>query len=146
MTTTKENIHAALADVATRYPQTFVLEKYRPHRPLKVGIAVDIMERCPELDRRKLGVGLAAYTRRVMYLKGIVAGAARVDLDGNACGEVSAGDAEHAADAAVAAKGVERIAKQAVATVTAAAPLAVKVLALKKRPLLRLPAFRQQCG
>jgi sRNA-binding protein len=55
-----------------------------------------------------------------MYLKGMVAGAARVDLDRKACGEVSAGDAEQAAEilalrqarrvAAVAAKGVERIA------------------------------------
>ena len=99
MTITKENIHAALADLATRYPQTFVLEKYRPHRPLKVGIAADILARCPDLDRRKLGVALAAYTRRVMYLRGMVAGAARVDLDGNVCGEVSAGDAEHAAAA-----------------------------------------------
>ena len=151
--TTKENIHtAALADLATRYPQTFVLEKYRPHRPLKVGIAVDIMERCPELDRRKLGVALAAYTRRVMYLKGMVAGAARVDLNGNPAGEVTARDEEHAAEvlalrqarraAAVAAKDAERAAKQA-ATVAVAAPPAVT---LKKRPLLRLPAFRQQCG
>ena len=47
--------------------------KIRPHRPLKVGIAVDIVERCPELYRRKLGVALAAYTRRVMYLKGMYA-------------------------------------------------------------------------
>ena len=100
-------------------------------------------------------MALAAYTRRVMYLKGMVAGAARVDLDGNPAGEVTAGDAEHAAEvlalrqarraAAVAAKGGERAAKQA-ATVAVAAPPAVKVLMLKKRPLLRLPAFRQQCG
>ena len=63
--TTKENIHAAaLADLATRYPQTLVLEKYRPHRPLKVGIASDLLAHCPELDRRKLGAALAAYTRR----------------------------------------------------------------------------------
>jgi len=39
-----------------------VLEKYQPHRPLKVGIAADLMTRCPELDRRKLGVALIAYT------------------------------------------------------------------------------------
>jgi hypothetical protein len=39
-----------------------VLEKYQLHRPLKVGIAADLMTRCPELDRRKLGVALIAYT------------------------------------------------------------------------------------
>ena len=97
MTIRKENIHAALTDLATRYPRAFVLEKYRTHRPLKVGVATDILACCPDLDPRKLGVALAAYTRRVMYLRGLVAGAARVDLDGNVCGEVSAGDAEHAA-------------------------------------------------
>jgi len=32
-----------------------------------------------------------------MYLKGMVAGAARVDLDGKAAGEVTARDAEYAA-------------------------------------------------
>src|SRR6478752_5857588 len=67
MTIRKENIHAALTDLATRYPRAFALEKYRPHRPLKVGVAADILACCPDLDRRKLGVALAAYTRRVMY-------------------------------------------------------------------------------
>jgi ProP effector len=35
--------------------------------------------------------------RTTKLLEGLVAGAARVDLDGKACGEVSAEDAEHAA-------------------------------------------------
>jgi sRNA-binding protein len=88
-----------------------------------------------------------------MYLKGMVAGAARVNLNGNPAGEVTARDEEYAAEvlalrqarraAAVAAKDAERTAKQA-ATVAVAAPPAVKVVTLKKRPLLRLPAFRQQ--
>ena len=92
-------------------------------------------------------MALAAYTRRVMYLRGLVAGAARVDLDGNVCGEVSAGDAEHAAAilasrearriAAAEAKGAARVARQ-----TAPA----KVLTLKERPVLRLPASRRQIG
>ena len=42
MTITKQDIHAALAHLAEAFPQTFVLEKYRPHRPLKVGIAADL--------------------------------------------------------------------------------------------------------
>ena len=41
-------------------------------------------------------MALAVYKRCIMYLRG--AGAARIDLDGNACGEVSARDAEHAAE------------------------------------------------
>ena len=121
----KQDIDAALARLAEAFPQTFVLEKYRPHWPLKVGIAADIPARCPAVERRVLSVALSAYARRVMYLKGLVAGAARVDLDGNPAGEVTARDAEYAAAklaetlasreakraAAVEAKGAERIAK-----------------------------------
>jgi hypothetical protein len=47
MTTTKQDIDAALARLTEAFPQTFVLEKYRPHWPLKVGIASAIPARCP---------------------------------------------------------------------------------------------------
>ncbi len=152
----KEDLNAALARLAERFPQTFELEGYRPHRPLKVGIAADLVTRCPELDRRVLSAALGAYARRVMYLRGLVAGAARVDLDGNPVGEVSSRDAEDAAAklaeilaarearraAAVAARGAEPIARQP--AMPAAAPPAAKTL--RERPVLRLPAFRQKCG
>ena len=96
-------------------------------------------------------------SRRIMYLRGLVAGAARVDLDGNPAGEVTARDAEYAAaklaetlasrevkrGASVATKGAPQ-ARPAAATVAAAAPPAAKTL--KKRPVLHLPAFRQKCG
>ena len=95
-----------------------------------------------------------------MYLQSLVAGAIRVDLDGNPAGEVSAADAEHAAatlaeilasreagQALVAASRAARIAKQAAAPpAVAVEPPAAKVLTLKDRPVLRLPAFRQQRG
>src|SRR6476620_5527364 len=78
----KQDLAAALARLAEAFPQTFVLEKHRPHRPLKIGIAADISARCPAVERRVLSVALRVYTRRVMYLQSLVAGAARVDLDG----------------------------------------------------------------
>jgi sRNA-binding protein len=159
-----QDIDVALARLAEAFPQTFVLEKYLPHRPLKIGIAADIPARCPAVERRVLSVVLSVYTRRVMYLKSIVAGAARVDLDGNPAGEVTARDAEYAAAklagilasreakraAAVAAKGAERKAKQAAtpAAVTAEqaarqpAALATAAPPIAKRPVLTLPAFR----
>jgi ProP effector len=107
-----------------------------------------------------LSVVLSVYTRRVMYLQSLVAGAARVDLDGTPAGEVTAREAEYAAArlaetlasreakrvAAVAARGASRIESPAAATVAAAAPPVAKVLRLKERPVLRLPAFRQKCG
>jgi len=73
MTTTKQDIDAALARLAEAFPQTFVLEKYRPHWPLKVGIAADIPTRCPPIERRVLAAALSAYARRVMYLRSLVA-------------------------------------------------------------------------
>jgi len=95
-----------------------------------------------------LKVALAAYTGRVMYLRGLVAGAARIDLDGNPAGEVSARDTEYATvklDEILAAREARKAA--AVATKGAAqvaAPPAVTVLRLKKKPVLQLAAFRQQ--
>src|SRR6478672_2503823 len=138
MTVTTQDVEFALARLAEAFPQTFVLEKYRPHRPLKIGIAADISARCPAIERRVLSVALSVYTRRVMYLRGLVAGAARVDLDGKAAGEVTARDAEYAAAklagilasreaAAVAAKGAAQIVKPAAATVAATAPPVAKV-------------------
>ena len=161
MTITKEDKQAALVHLAEWFPQTFVLEKYLPHRPLKIGICPDILARCPVLTRRELGTVLGVYASRVMYLQSLVAGAIRIDLDGNPAGEVSAADAEHAAAtlagilasretrraAAMAAKRSardhERAPPTASPTPLAAAPTA-KVLTLKERPVLRLPAFRQQ--
>ena len=104
-----------------------------------------------------------------MYLQGLVAGAARIDLDGNPAGEVTARDAEYAATelaeilasreakqaAVVATKGAARVPKPtkiapsppplATTTVVLPTPSAAKV-ALKERPVLRLPAFRRQHG
>jgi hypothetical protein len=48
----KQDLDAALTRLAEAFPQTFVLEKYRPHWPLTVGIAVDISARCPAVERR----------------------------------------------------------------------------------------------
>src|SRR5258708_23406141 len=57
----KQDIDAARARLAESFPKTFVLEKYRPHWPLKVGIAADIPARCPDIERRVLAAALSAY-------------------------------------------------------------------------------------
>jgi ProP effector len=152
MTLTKQDIDATLVRLAEAFPQTFVLEKYRPHWPLKVGIAAAIPARCPDIERRMLKMALNAYANRIMYLRGLVEGAARVDLDGNPAGEVTARDAEYAAArlagilasreaAAVEAKGAARV-KPAAVPPSPAPPAATTL----KRPVLRLPTFRQKCG
>ena len=105
---TKEDKQAALVHLAEWFPQAFVLEKYLPHRPLKIRICPDILARCPVLTRRELGTVLGVYTSRVMYLQSLVAGAIRIDLDGNPAGEVSAADAGHAAARLAEITGVAR--------------------------------------
>jgi ProP effector len=97
MTITKQDINAVLTRLTEAFPQAFVLEQYQPHRPLKVGIFSEIAARCPDLARSDLATVLNIYTRRMTYLQSLVAGAARVDLDGVPCGEVTAADQEYAA-------------------------------------------------
>jgi ProP effector len=93
----KQDPNVVLAHLVERFPATFVLEKYRPHRPLKVGITTDIRGRCPEFKSRQLGSAINFYTSRLVYLQSMVEGTARIDLDGNPAGEVTARDAAHAA-------------------------------------------------
>ena len=97
MKITKDQVNAVLVRLAGQFPQTFTLEKHFAHRPLKIGIAAEIRQRCPNLGQHALAVALSAYTKRIMYLQGLVVGAVRVDLDGNGCGEVTASEAGHAA-------------------------------------------------
>ena len=84
MPITREIIDTALALLAEEYPRCFTFEQYLPHRPLKIGIDRDLAERCPALDHRERGVVLQYYTSRLQYLRGLVEGTDRVDLDGRA--------------------------------------------------------------
>lgn len=63
------------------------------YRPLKIGIREDILA-TPDLglDAVEVRCVLGAYVRRARYLERMVVGAPRIDLDGNAVGEVTADD------------------------------------------------------
>ena len=87
---TGKKVPAVLACIAEWFPQAFVPEKDLPHRPLKIGIHVDLKARCPALSERERGTVLHWYVTRTIYLRACVAGAPRIDLDGNVCGEVTA--------------------------------------------------------
>ena len=94
---TGKKVPAVLACIAEWFPQAFVPEKDLPHRPLKIGIHIDLKARCPALSERKRRAVLRWYVTRTIYLRACVAGAPRIDLDGNVCGEVTAAEAQHAA-------------------------------------------------
>ena len=108
---TGKRVPAVLVCIAEWFPQAFVPEKYLPHRPLKIGIHIDLKTRCPALSERERSAVLRWYVTRTIYLRACVAGALRVDLDGNVCGEVTAAEAQHA-DARPAATLAARARKQ----------------------------------
>ncbi|MFJ2975184.1 RNA chaperone ProQ [Kluyvera sp. NPDC087067] len=86
-----------IAFLAERFPQCFSAEGEA--RPLKVGIFQDLVERVEgemNLSKTQLRSALRLYTSSWRYLYGIKAGAVRVDLDGNPCGEL---DEQHVAHA-----------------------------------------------
>ncbi|WP_034915342.1 MULTISPECIES: RNA chaperone ProQ [Erwinia] len=86
-----------IAFLAERFPQCFSAEGEA--KPLKIGIFQDLVERVQgemNLSKTQLRSALRLYTSSWRYLYGIKAGAARVDLDGNACGELDEQHVEHA--------------------------------------------------
>jgi len=86
-----------IAFLAERFPQCFSAEGEA--RPLKIGIFQDLVERVQGemgLSKTQLRSALRLYTSSWRYLYGIKAGADRVDLDGNACGQLDEQHVEHA--------------------------------------------------
>ena len=63
---------------------------FSDYRPLAIGIHKALMERFPELDKGQVRSTLHVHTGTTRYLKAIVEGAPRFDLDGNASGVVTA--------------------------------------------------------
>jgi ProP effector len=147
MTITKQDIHAVLTRLTEAFPQAFVLEQYQPHRPLKVGIFSEIATRCPDITRSDLATVLNIYTRRMTYLQSLVAGAARVDLNGVPCGEVTAADQEYAAARLAASEAKRAAAMAGTRTAKQAAAMApvpaTEVVTLKAKPVLHLPAINR---
>ncbi|MBS9476197.1 ProQ/FINO family protein [Ancylobacter radicis] len=64
-----------------RFPRTF-MPKGERKIPLKVGIYQDLRIAAPDLSARKMADALHDYTTGRTYLRALVAGAHRIDLDG----------------------------------------------------------------
>ncbi len=77
-----------IASLAALFPAVFCAEPWQAHRPLKIGIGNDLVAR-GVLGQREVNAALKRYVDRLMYQKCLAAGGARVDLEGNASGEVS---------------------------------------------------------
>jgi ProP effector len=93
-----------IALLVQKFPAAFSL--FGPRRPLKVRIHADILAAAPDLSTRSVKVALACYTHHRNYLAAMVAGAARVGLDGAPVDSVDEAGAAHAI--AVAQEQLER--------------------------------------
>ncbi len=92
-----KNSKEVIAYIAERFPQCFTLEGEA--KPLKIGIFQDLAQRLsddPKVSKTQLRAALRQYTSSWRYLHGVKLGAERVDLDGNACGQLEAEHVEHA--------------------------------------------------
>ena len=85
-----------IAVLAEWWPRAFsVFERRR--KPLKLGIHDDILAAAKgAISPDELKIALRFFCANVCYLRACVEGAARIDLDGEAAGCVSADEAAHA--------------------------------------------------
>lgn len=96
-----ERAREFVGELATRFPDCFTTDRRRV-RPLAIGIqhelrkALDADPALAETPNWLVKQALARYTRSPAYLEAVMAGASRVDLNGNAAGEVTEDARNHA--------------------------------------------------
>ncbi|MEC4724329.1 RNA chaperone ProQ [Shewanella sp. D64] len=89
--------NAILAYLYETFPLCFIAEGET--KPLKIGLFQDLAERLADdskVSKTQLRIALRRYTSSWRYLKGVKAGAQRIDLDGQDCGELEQEHIEHA--------------------------------------------------
>lgn len=92
-----KNSKEVIAYLAERFPQCFI--PTGEAKPLKIGIFQDLAARLgedPKVSKTLLRTALRQYTSSWRYLHGLKAGQSRVDLDGEACGELTQEHVDHA--------------------------------------------------
>lgn len=83
-TETKSSRRNALLDtLSTNYPV------FREYQPLALGIHKTVKERMPEVEAAELRSAMKIHTASTRYLKALVTGKSRFDLDGQVAGEVT---------------------------------------------------------
>ncbi|MGO1246820.1 MAG: RNA chaperone ProQ [Oceanisphaera sp.] len=92
-----KNSKEVIAYLAERFPQCFISSGEA--KPLKIGIFQDLAARLgedPKVSKTLLRTALRQYTSSWRYLHGLKAGQSRVNLDGEACGELTQEHVDHA--------------------------------------------------
>jgi len=83
---------AALQLLMDAYPKVFNRDNVRP---LKIGIQEDLIAD-EKVAKNKIKRALASYVRSLSYIRSIREGVERVDINGDASGQVTADEALHA--------------------------------------------------
>ena len=82
----RQKRQATIRVLVERWPKCFAVDE-KQRRPLKIGIGEEIAGILTDID---VSLALALYTRNPSYMKSCVAGAARIGLDGEPAGTVTA--------------------------------------------------------
>ncbi|QYK03273.1 RNA chaperone ProQ [Shewanella psychrotolerans] len=138
--------NAILAYLYETFPLCFIAEGET--KPLKIGLFQDLADRLADdskVSKTQLRIALRRYTSSWRYLKGVKAGAQRVDLDGNECGELEQEHIDHAQatlkDSQEKAK-AKRVAKAAASKGENSAPKAEKKPFKKPAPKRKSAAVK----
>jgi sRNA-binding protein len=89
-----------ISALAELFPNCFVADRWKPHRPLARGIHRELIER-GILQPRECSLVLRLYVGRLMYQHALAAGGVRINLGGLPVGEVAADEIKQA-EAAIA--------------------------------------------
>lgn len=135
--------NAILAYLYETFPLCFIAEGET--KPLKIGLFQDLAERLADdskVSKTQLRVALRRYTSSWRYLKSVKAGAQRVDLDGEPCGELEQEHIDHAQAMLKESqdKAKAKRAAQAPSPAKAPAKRAPKKVAVPQRPKTERPA------
>ncbi|MGS0680778.1 RNA chaperone ProQ [Shewanella sp. 125m-7] len=129
--------NAILAYLYETFPLCFIAEGET--KPLKIGLFQDLAERLADdskVSKTQLRIALRRYTSSWRYLKCVKAGVQRIDLDGNACGELEQEHIDHAA--ATLKESQDKAKAKRVAQAKAANPAKVAKKPVKK-PVAKRP-------
>jgi ProP effector len=85
-----------VALLAQTFPKAFTINPHK-RKPLQIGIHAAIAAALPDVPPAALSKALGLYTRNIGYLSACVAGADRVDINGEIAGTVTQEEADFAA-------------------------------------------------
>src|SRR5947208_2295109 len=82
-----DRMMATMSELTKRFPKCF-MPPFKPKLPISIGITEVVRIAAPDMDHRDLANAIRRYCGDISYLRGLVAGAPRFNLEGNPAGVV----------------------------------------------------------